>query len=259
MSPVRSVPGLLLIAGLASAVHAVVLPPSTGPTSFVAIDTPGNPFAGATLLQSVTGPPQSVTSISNISHQPYTQATVSLTTQVYRLAGGNLGFAYTLNSSFFPDTLDSFSHAQVKIPRLSISGFQNHSVDLAANLIPNGSSFGPPAFTAFRTASNNGTITFSFARDTVPAEVPAFYSRFAGTPITLFATTDASAFQPINSVVRLSQRDGRDQTSSGIISDLSFDSFGPVFAATTGHGLPEPLTALTLPLAILALALRRQR
>jgi hypothetical protein len=254
---------IALVAGLAvgawaSAAHGVVLAPSSGVTSFAVLDAGvSNPFAGGTLLQTVTSGPQTLTGVSNINHQSIRRATVSLTTQVYQLTAGSLGFAYTINAQSFGDPLDPLDFAQVLIPRLTVPGFDTAVVDVNVSRIPSDYFAAPYTMTVYRPVTNNDNVVYSFADDTVPANVPAFFSLVANGTITAFAETKAPAFQSSQALVQLVLRDAR-QPGTGMFTDFSFESLAPNFGEA-GEAVPEPMALATLPLALGALGLRLRR
>lgn len=241
--------------------EAVTLPPATTTTSFVVLTSGvSNPFGAGTLLQTVNAPSQSLTSISNINHQPFTRAAVSLTTQVYQLAPGTLGFAYTINAQSFRDPLDPFDSGEAVIPRLTVPGFDTVPADVNVSMIPTGFGVAPFKMTVYRAPAANDSVVYSFANDSVPANVPAFTSLYANGSITAFAATDAPSFRTATAVVTMMLRDAR-QPNIGSFFDLQFQSLAPNLGEPPVGSIPEPATLGLLALATGSLAwkLRRTR
>jgi hypothetical protein len=233
---------------------------TVGPGSYVVLDMGvSDPFGkGGRLLERVTTAGQSVTTLSNISRQPFTRATVSLTTEVYELPGGSLGFAYTITGESFRDPLDRLDFGQALIPQLRVPGFARAPADVNVSRIPTGHGSGPHRMTVYRSEPANDTVIYSFANDSVPANMPAFSSLFANGTITAFAEVEAATYERSRSVLRMMLRDGR-SPGVGTFPELMFESLAPRFEAPSGGAIPEPATMGMLALAAGALGWRMRR
>lgn len=250
----RLVVGVMLAAGGGVAEGITV-----EPGSYVVLDGGiADPFGkGGRLLERVTSGPQSVMTLSNISREPFTRATVSLTTEVYELPGeGGLGFAYTITAASFKDPLDRLDFGQALIPQLRVPGFAREPVEVNVSRIPTGHGSGPYRMTVYR--SEPETVIYSFANDSVPANTPAFSSLFADGTITAFAEVKAAEYARSRSVVKMMLRDGR-SPGVGVFPELMFESLAPRFEVPTGGAIPEPGTAGMLALAAGALGWRMRR
>jgi len=251
--------GLAVLTAAGSIVRGVQLAPAVPgtPSNFVIVDAPHpNPFAGATLLDSVTSPAFQVFGTSNITHQQLLKATGSVTTTVYRTTSGTVGFAYTINSQGFKDPLDPADFVNGYIPSFSVSGFGNQTVDVSADSVPGFTGSGNSTL-AVREAQNNDVLKFLFIRESAPIQSTAFWDFPAGSPaLTLYVQTNAQAYQSISATLSMSLLEERSKIPFAG-SDFDVPSFS--VAESAAPGIPEPMSLGTLALSVAALAVRRWR
>ncbi len=231
---------------LATPTLAVTLDPG----NFVILNTAADPLAGASLFRTVNSIPLGVDNPQQANlTQPFLQATISLTTNAYVTAAGNVGLAYTINNQSFTDPSTPFNFTSVRIPSLAIPGFGTFATDVAVSRIPTGFSTTNPSIVAVRSADGN-TITFQFNDFAIPIT-----NLIAGSgPITLFVQTSATNAAAALSTMRLETVDNRNPVQAGSFIE-EMDTLAP---HTGALGVPEPLSLLTLPLAITAIWFRRR-
>jgi hypothetical protein len=233
------------IAGLAFAYPGYAITVSS-PANAVLVPV-ADPLSGATLLNSITASdaeyraPNLSTPLD--STDTYLAAKVNLTTQVYRTAGGTIAFAYTINSQAFPAPYQSPPPTNVVFPRLTVSGLKPYTADVFS-----AADYGA---IAQRDAFQDQVLFDFVSGDPANRGFTQFLSLSAGDSATLFLLTDATAYQPaVTSLEIAGFLPDATQIPGGF--PLEFQSFGAA-------PVPEPMSLLTLPLAIAAFALKRRR
>jgi hypothetical protein len=192
----------------------------------------------------------------------FKQLTVTLVTNVYRNSGGTLTFAYNISSDTFPQP-GTGPALQASLPSLNITNLASFSVDARAENIPNAAPSGAvnPAELQLIRSPDGNDLQYLFATRTtglIFRDNTLFPpQQRLTTPAVVFIQTDATDFTLDQAKVEVHSFDGRNP-GGFTTAFLSLDSFVPTIKSGTPPPVPEPLTLLTLPLALAALALRRQ-
>jgi hypothetical protein len=227
-----------------------------------------NPFSGETLVDSVTSAPFSIyeTDYSVPMSQwggtvpQYLAATGSLTTSIYRATDGTYGFAYTINSQYNAQPFAGPPFNVVAIPNLTLSGLESVSTDVSASRIPDNGTSGTHYMSVLR-SDDGQTADVNFSDAAVPIEhTPHYYSLMAGAaPVTVYVKTDATGYASTEATLAVEPFDARYEEGEPALQFIA-DSFVPV--ADTGApqaAVPEPVTAMLLPLAVAGLGMRLRR
>jgi len=155
---------------------------------------------------------------------------------------------------------------QASLPSLQLSDLSGFTVDARAENIPNVAPAGalnPAALQLSRTIDGD-TLKYLFstqATGLIYRDNTLFAPQVeATTPAVVFIQTDATDYISLDSAqVEVHSYDGR-SPGSYTTTMLTFNSFAPIVVGNPPLPVvPEPMSLLTLPLAVVALAWRRRR
>jgi hypothetical protein len=254
-------PALALLA-LPSLAHALNVDP--GQTIILTSTTLSPAYtAGQTRIDHKVDTADLIVAVPGSSATSYKQLTVQLVTNVYRNTGGTLAFAYNISAQDFPQPDPGPPFMQASLPSLNIAHFGGFVTDAHAENIPNVAPSGPvnPAMLSVSRSADGDALQYLFATNTtglIFRDNTLFSPQLeATTPAVVFVQTDATDYTDFDASVETHSFDGRNP--AGYTSAfLTFNSFSPQVSSGSIPPVPEPLTLITLPLAIGALALRRR-
>jgi hypothetical protein len=249
---------LLMLPAMA---HALDVTP--GQTVIVNTTTPSPAYTGQTWIDHKVSTVDLVVSYPGSPVTSYKQLTVQLVTNVYRNAGGTLAFAYNVSAADF--AMPGSTILSATMPTLNLSNFGGFTTDVHAENMPNTAPSGVvnPKMLSVSRSADGDDLHYLFSTNAtgqIHNDNTLFAPQIeATTPAVVFVQTDATDYIDFDATIETHSFDSLTPASFDT-AFLTFASFSPTLSVnqTPPLSTPEPLSLVTLPLAIAALMLRRR-
>jgi hypothetical protein len=256
----RLLPAAALLA-LPAFAHAVNVDP--GQTITLTQTTP-SPFFTQTRIDHKESTLDLIIPYAGDTVTSYKQLTVKLVTNVYRNSGGTLAFAYNISCEDFPTPSPGNPQMLASIPSLTLNGLGAFTVDAHAENIPDGAPSGPgnPKSLTVTRSADGESVKYLFTSNS-SGQVHLHNTLFPPqlelrTPAVVFVQTDATDYADFDGASVDIHSFAVSDPANFTPATLTFASFAAVPVTGQTPGIPEPVALATLPLALVALALRKR-